>query len=546
MEKSSNAYTVSGQIVDVVAGIIFQGDIVVEGSRIKQIIPKQTDNKNFILPGLIDAHVHVESSMLVPEQFAKLAVQHGTVAVISDPHEIANVLGVEGVNFMIENAKNACVKFFFGAPSCVPATAFESSGAVLNALAIEQLLTRNDIYFLSEMMNFPGVLNGNSEVENKIKCAHKLNKKIDGHAPGLTEEQILIYSDAGISTDHECTTIKEAELKIKHGMKIQIREGSAAKNFDILYPLIDRFPESVMLCTDDSHPDDIEEKHINDLIIRGLKKGLKLMNLLRAASLNPVQHYNIPVGLLQLNDPADFIIIDNFEDFNILNITINGEIINRNISLFEKPIQIINNFQRTHFSKSDIIVKNNGKYLKVICAEDGNLSTSTMLVDTHIFGEFIESNIEHDLLKIVVVNRYDNLAKPVVGFIKNFGLKSGAISSSVAHDSHNIIAVGCSDEAIEQVINKIINIKGGIALSHNNTVDFLKLPIAGLMSNDNPHEVAAKYKFLNQSAINDLGSGLKNPFMTLSFMALLVIPELKIGDKGLFDSQKFEFTSLII
>jgi adenine deaminase len=546
MEDSKSKFSVFGQIVDVVNKIIFQGEIIVEGSKIKEIIRKETNNKNYILPGLIDSHVHVESSMLIPEQFARFAVKHGTVAVVSDPHEIANVLGVEGINFMVENSKKSEIKFFFGAPSCVPATSFETSGAVIDSGEIQKLLERSDIYFLSEMMNYPGVLFKDSEVIKKINSAKRLNKKIDGHAPGLREEQIKIYADAGISTDHECTTIEEAELKIQNGIKIQIREGSAAKNFETLYPLIDRYPDSLMLCTDDSHPDDLEEKHINDLIKRGLKKGLNLFNLLRAATLNPVRHYNIPVGLLQKNDFADFIIIDNFENFNILDVFVDGKSVKNKKENYGKSEVPINRFERKTISKTDLKIKNLGENILVICAFDGDLITQKLIVKVNKNTEFIESEIENDILKIVVVNRYENQSKPVVGFIKNFGLKTGAIGGSVAHDSHNIIAIGTNDEDLEKVINEIIEIKGGIAVSNLDKIDFLELPFAGLMSDDEPEKVANQYKKLNKIAVNDLGSTLKNPFMTLSFMALLVIPELKIGDKGLFDAEKFVLTNLFV
>ena len=539
-------FEISGTIADVVNKIFYNGVVKVKGDKIIDIVKSDNVDNQFIIPGLIDSHIHIESSMLVPSEFAKVAVLHGTVATVSDPHEIANVLGVDGVNFMIDNGKTVPFKFFFGAPSCVPATKFETSGFELNSNDIEKLLKRDDVYYLSEMMNFPGVIYGDSEVIKKLNLSKKFNKPIDGHAPGLTGNDLKKYVKAGISTDHECSTIEEALEKINLGMKIQIRQGSAAKNFDALCQLIDMHPDKVMLCSDDLHPDNLIDGHINKLIKMSLEKGFDIFNVLRAATYNPVKHYGLNVGLLQKHDLADFIIVDNLKSFNVLKTFINGHLVAENKkSLFEtKPVEIINNFSLKKIYKNDLLVKAvNHKKINVINAFDGELFTKNILAEPKVENNCVVSDIDNDILKIVVVSRYAETSKPVVGFIKGFGFKKGAIASSIAHDSHNVICVGTNDTDILNAITKVIDNKGGIVACDNKNVYDLPLPMAGLMSNKSGKEVADQYKLINDKAI-EFGSGFSAPFMTLAFMALLVIPELKISDKGLFDGNKFQFTSL--
>lgn len=539
-----NKLTIKGNIVDVIWKRIYKGIVYIENETIVKIEEKDVEEDIYIMPGFINSHVHVESSMLTPASFAEIAVKHGTVAVVSDPHEIANVCGNDGINFMLQSGKKTPLKFFFGAPSCVPATSFETSGHTLTSKDIDNLLKRDDIYFLSEMMNFPGVIYEDSEVLKKIELAHKYKKKIDGHAPGLSGNDLKKYVNAGISTDHECITIEEAIEKIKLGIKIQIREGSAAKNFESLYKLIDLYPEMLMLCTDDSHPDDLLNGHINLLVKRALKNNLDLFNVLRSVSYNVVNHYNIDVGLLQAGDKADFIIVDNLKSLNIEKTFINGNIVydGKSTIFTNKETTIINNFNCNKINESDIKIENTGEKIKVINIIEGELFTQSFIYSHKQTGKYISSNINDDILKIVVVNRYKS-SRPIIGFIKNFGLTKGAIAGSIAHDSHNIIAVGTTDNEIVNAINKIIEIKGGIVVCNNDQTDFLKLEIAGLMTNENVYSVAKKYESLDFKA-KTLGAKLKAPFMTLSFMALLVIPELKIGDKGLFDGKKFELTSL--
>ncbi len=539
-------FSVSGNIVDVVNERIFKGSITIENGIIISVIEKEIEADQYIIPGLIDAHIHVESSMLIPSEFARIAVQHGTVATVSDPHEIANVLGIEGVKYMIDNGKKVPFKFYFGAPSCVPATSFESSGANLGSNEVESLLKMNEIKYLSEMMNFPGVLFEDKEVMAKLSAAKKYHKPIDGHAPGVTGKDVKKYIEAGISTDHECFTIEEALEKINYGMKIQIREGSAAKNFETLIPLIKTFPDQIMLCSDDKHPDDLVEGHINLVIKRAIELGYDPVKVLKVCTYNPIQHYNLDVGLLKKGDPADFVIIDNFKDFNIKKTYIDGQLVAQDGMSLLKSVETTtpNIFKANRIERSDISVPANGENIKVLKVIDGQLITKKLTVKAKVDDDVVVPDIDNDILKIVVLNRYKELI-PAVGFVKGFGFNRGAIASTVAHDSHNIIAVGTNDSEIVDAINILIETKGGISLVEGKNSYHLPLPVAGIMSNKNGYEVAEEYKFLNQSA-KDLGSKLHAPYMTLSFMALLVIPELKLSDMGLFDGNKFEFTSLFV
>lgn len=536
---------IQGQLVDIKNRKIFPAEISIENGKITKIEEKQHEVKSFLLPGFIDAHIHIESSMLVPTEFARLAAIHGTVATVSDPHEIANVLGKEGVKFMIENGKESPLKFNFGAPSCVPATNFETSGAVINAEDIKDLLVLPEIKYLAEMMNYPGVIFEDEEVMKKIAWAKHFNKPTDGHAPGLRGEDAKKYAEAGISTDHECYTAEEAEEKLGLGMKILIREGSAAKNFEALIDLLPEHYKNMMFCSDDKHPDDLVLGHINQLCARAVAKGIDVFKVLEVACINPVNHYNLEVGQLKVGDPADFISVKDLTNFEVLQTYIDGELVAENgkshikSSPFEKP----NNFHTSSKKPEDFKVKTAEKNIKVIEALDGELITNEIQQKAlEKNGELI-SDIENDILKITVVNRYEDKA-PAVAFIKNFGLKKGAIASSVAHDSHNIIAVGTSDEEICKAVNLIIKHKGGICSVNENNQKVLPLPIAGIISDKDGWETGRLYEEIDKMA-KDLGSTLKAPFMTLSFMALLVIPDLKLSDKGLFSGKKFDFVDLV-
>lgn len=538
---------VSGHIIDIRNKRIFKGVITTEGDRIAEI--RETDDvaDQYILPGFVDAHVHVESSMVVPSEFARMAVVHGTVSTVSDPHEIGNVLGVKGVEYMIDNGKQVNFKFNFGAPSCVPATTFETAGAEITPAEVEYLLRKPEVKYLAEMMNWPGVLYNDPVVYEKLDIAKKLGKPIDGHAPGLRGEQAENYIKAGISTDHECFTKEEALDKLKHGMKIAIREGSAAKNFEALIDLLAEYPDMIMFCSDDKHPDNLVEGHINQLVQRALAKGHDLFHILQAACINPVEHYDLNVGTLREGDYADFILIDNPEDFNIKATYINGEqVSDGNQSLIPRVTnEIINNFDCTPIIAEKLKIKATGKALHVIEALDGQLITNCLTepVTTDEEG-FAISNTETDVLKMVVVNRYAP-APPAIAFIKSFGLQEGAIASCVGHDSHNIIAVGADDASITRAINMIIEARGGVSAVSANEEQLVALPVAGIMSADDGYEVAASYSKIDALS-KRMGSKLVSPFMSLSFMALLVIPALKLSDLGLFDGEKFKFKPLFV
>ena len=536
---------IKGNIVDIESREIFFGELHIEDGLIKSVQKIDETQKNFpyLLPGFIDAHVHIESSMLTPSEFAKLAVVHGTVATVSDPHEIANVCGTSGVEYMIKNSKQVSFKFYFGAPSCVPATVFETAGDALNATAVDRLLANDDIYYLSEMMNFPGVLHKDDEVLKKIASAKKYHKPVDGHAPGLRGEEAKKYIEAGISTDHECFTKEEALDKLQYGMKILIREGSAAKNFEALIDLLNQYENEMMFCSDDKHPDSLVKGHINELCQRAVEKGIDVFKVLKAACINPVKHYKMNVGLLKPGDPADFIIIEDLKNFKVQATYINGALVAENgISKIKtQPALIINNFNCDKKNINEFKFPVQQTPPEVIEAIEGQLITNKSSLELKTENGFYISDVKGDILKMVVVNRYQN-APVAKAFVKNFGLKRGAFASSVAHDSHNIIAVGADDESIADAVNSIIDAKGGISGADHFNSSFnkiLALPVAGLMSIEDGYKVAELYTEID-SAVKELGSQLSAPFMTLSFMALLVIPHLKLSDKGLFDGDAFQ------
>jgi adenine deaminase len=537
-------FSISGNIVDVTNLRVFKGIVHVSNGKITAIEQVPVPEEQYILPGLIDAHVHIESSMLLPTEFARLAVVHGTVATVSDPHEIANVLGTEGVQFMIDNSKKSPFKFYFGAPSCVPATPFETSGARLGVAETEALIAMPDIWYLSEMMNYPGVIYKDEEVMAKLAAAKKAGKPVDGHAPGLKGEEARLYAQAGITTDHECFTMEEALDKIRWGMKVLIREGSAARNFDALIPLLTAHSSDIMFCSDDKHPDDLVRGHINLLVKRAIRAGYDPLQLIRACTLNPVEHYRLNTGLLRPSDDADFIIADNLSDFNILATYIRGSKVAENGSTLIKSVTEAtpNNFSARSISKSDIAVKSQKGKFKIQKAFEGQLITELVYAEPLLKEGYVMSDPNRDILKMIVMNRYSH-ALPAINFVSGFGLKHGAIASTVAHDSHNIIAIGASDEDIVKAVNLLVANKGGIAFSDGDKSCIVPLPVAGLMSNLDGYEVADKYEEIHKLA-KSLGSPLAAPYMTLSFMALLVIPALKLSDKGLFNGQTFSFTSL--
>ena len=534
----------SGKIVDLIGNQIFKGEITVTEGRISSIIEKENVDDCYIAPGLVDAHVHIESSMLTPSEFAREAVKHGTVAVVSDPHEIGNVLGIDGIRFMIDNSKKVPLKFNFGAPSCVPVTNFETSGAALGVNEVNKLLALAEIGHLAEVANYPGVINDDPEVYKKIALAKQAGKPIDGHAPGVSGTDLEKYISAGISTDHECFTLEEAIEKIRLGMKILIREGSAAKNFDTLHSLLQSHPDKVMFCSDDIHPDDLIKGHINILVRRALDKGHDLLPVLKACSYNPIKHYKLEAGLLQTGDCADFIIFNNPGQFEIQQVYINGiKVSDHGVSLINSAKETpLNNFKAKKISTADIEVLPLSSYMRVIDIIPGELITGQSIQKVKLSEGKVISDTENDILKIVMLNRYKT-AKPSIAFIKNSGIKKGSIASSIVHDSHNIISLGVSDLDITEAINAVIDAGGGISASRDGNTLVLPLPFGGLMDNRSAEEIALDYAKLEAEA-RAMGSSLKAPFMTLAFMGLLVIPELKLSDMGLFDGQKFNFVDL--
>ena len=534
-----------GKLVEIHSRSVFDAEISIENGIITTIAQSDKTYERFILPGLTDAHVHIESSMVTPAAFAVEAVKHGTIAVVSDPHEIANVCGIKGIDFMIENSLSVPMKFFFGAPSCVPATTFETNGASIDEDAVEKLLNRNEIHYLSEVMNYPGVINNEASIMKKIASAKKTGKPIDGHAPCLIGNDLEKYIGSGITTDHECMTYKEAEEKILKGMKILIREGSAARNLDNLKELYLKYPAELMLCSDDLHPEMLVKGHINRLVGKLISEGYDIFDVIRSATINPALHYNTNTGLLRVGDPADLIVVDNLEKMNVIETWISGVKVfgNGKVSFSTGFAPELNNFNCSKISTADVKVLAKGTRVKVIEVFDGELFTKNLIMPIWETPE-LYSDTENDILKIIVKERYnDSLSS--IGFIKGFGLKCGAFASSIAHDSHNIICVGVSDYDIVNAINTVIEMRGGLAVCNGNQVFKLKLEIGGIMTSASCAETAENYLKLNNE-ISGMDCRLKAPFMTLSFMALLVIPELKISDKGLFDTTSFCVTKLFI
>lgn len=535
---------VDGRIVDLHRGEIYPGTVRIAHGRIAAIERRAVRTDQFLIPGLVDAHIHIESTMLAPAEFSRAACVHGTIATVSDPHEIANVLGIEGIDFMIRESRRGAVKVFYGAPACVPATDFESAGAALDAAAVAGLLARPDIHYLSEVMNFPGILHADADLLAKIAAAKRHGKPVDGHAPGLRSPESAAYAAAGITTDHECTSLEEALEKIAVGMKILIREGSAARNYQALEPLLFTHPDRCMFCSDDSHPDSLAVGHIDQLVRRAVAAGVAPIDALRIACRNPVEHYRLPVGLLREGDPADFLVVEDLRDFRVLETHIGGETAARDgrpTAPFQAP-DLINRFAAGPLDPAELAVRTPARQanVDVIVVDDGQLVTRRETAAMSPQNGQLTADPTRDLLKIAVVNRY-RTAPPAVAFIRNFGLRHGAIASSVAHDSHNIVAVGSDDRSLARAINRIISHRGGVCAVSEAAEEFLPLPIAGLMSDRPADETAARYAAVEALA-RGLGSPLRAPLMTLSFMALLVIPELKLSDRGLFDGKRFAFT----
>ena len=540
-----NENIVEGVIYDPIAKVTIAGRIIINNGRIDRIERDDKIKSPVILPGFVDSHIHIESSMLTPIEFAKVAAKHGTVAVVADPHEIANVAGVAGIDFMINNSKAANIKFFFGAPSCVPSSPFDECFNIIDSQEIKKLMKRKDIYFLGEMMNFPGVVNDDKDVIEKIDASLNNGKPVDGHAPGLTGKDMKKYIKAGISTDHECFTKEEAIEKLQQGMKILIREGSAAKNYNTLCSLIQEYPDRVMICTDDCHPEDLIKGHINNQVKRSLKLGYNIFNVLQVASVNPIKHYNLNVGLLQTGDSADFIVVYNINDLNVLANYIEGvDVLNSSDISKMSEVNVSNYMFSASIQMESLSLKAKTDKIKVIEVLEGELITNILERKAKLKDGRVITDIENDILKVVVVSRYKK-GEFSVGFIKGFGMKKGAIAESIAHDSHHIIAVGVDDESIFKAIDYIIKAKGGVCYYNGSNAIGLSLPVFGLMGFDSAQSIAKTYEGINKNVIQD-GCKLNAPFMTLSFMGLTVIPKLKITPSGLFDVIKFQLTDQFI
>ncbi len=543
---------IRAKLVDIRKRSIYPVEMTVANGQIERIEPIDlTPDAPFLLPGFVDAHIHIESSMLPPSEFARLALVHGTVATVSDPHEIANVLGVDGVHFMLDDARRVPLKFCFGAPSCVPATTFETAGAAIDAEAVKQLLAHDEIGYLSEMMNFPGVLMQDEEVMAKLAAAKAIGKPIDGHAPGLRGEDAKRYFAEGITTDHECFSYEEGREKALLGVKILIREGSAARNFEALWPLIQEFPSQIMFCSDDKHPDDLIQGHINQLVARAVAKGCDLFDVLYAACIHPVEHYKLSVGTLQIGDPADFVLVSDLENFQVRETWIDGDCVAKEGRSLLKRLPVACPNQCSAQAKTpnqfEVPISADVSNIQVIEVFDGEIVTGNKQMSAKVDSGLLQADVDRDLLKITVVNRYTADAPPAVGFVFGTGLKKGALASSVAHDSHNIVAVGVDDESLCRAVNAVIESGGGIsAVDDKNEVHVLPLPIAGLMSDQDGYELAGSYTKIDRWVKDELRCPLRAPFMTLSFLALPVIPSLKMTDLGLFDVEQFSFTDIII
>jgi adenine deaminase len=540
------SFRVAGKLIDVHARRIFPATILVERGRIAEVREDPTPaGESYFAPGFVDAHIHVESSLLPPSEFSRLAAVHGTVGTVSDPHEIGNVLGTDGVAWMLADAARAAVKIRFGAPSCVPATPFDRSGATLGPAEVERLLASPGIGYLSEMMNYPGVIAGQPDVMEKLAAARRAGVPIDGHAPGLVGPGLAAYVASGITTDHECVELDEAREKLSLGMKILIREGSAAKNFDKLWPLLVESPDACMFCSDDKHPNDLVDGHIDELVRRALDRGADLFDVWRATAVHPVAHYSLNVGLLRLGDPADFIEVTSPRQPRVLRTWIDGHLAaERGRPLIERrAVQPVNQFAARCKQPADFALPVGGSQARVIEAIDGQLVTGERRLAPAVRGASVVADLDRDVLKIAVVDRYRN-APPALGLVHGFGLQRGALASSVSHDSHNILAVGVADDSLTRAVNAVVETGGGLSVvADDGPVEVLPLPIAGLMSDGDGYRVATEYARLDALA-KSLGSPLSAPFMTLSFMALLVIPSLKLGPTGPFDVTAFRPVSL--
>ncbi len=548
---------VRGKVLNVFTGNIEKGEVVIEKDRVscigKNLKADETYDfsEYFILPGFIDAHIHIESSMVSPSHFARTVLPHGTTAVVTDPHEIANVSGIEGIDFMLKDSEASPMKLFFTAPSCVPSTNFETSGSVMNVDDIRKLLQRPSCVGLGEVMNFPGVVSGDPQLLSKIKAAKDAGKIVDGHSPGLTGPNLCKYVKAGTQSDHECTQSDEASEKMKLGMRIMIREGSVMKNMNSLINIVNiRTEPNCMLVSDDLHPGDmLKEGHIDRLLKKAVALGADPASAVRMVTINPARYFNLKdIGAIAPGYIADMVVVKDMRDFEVLAVFADGKLVAKD----GKPLFETNPFPPTEKIKSSVKVQPFGPVSFKVSAEKKSKVRVIDVPNGKTEAELecrlgqLQPDIENDILPLVVVERHKRTGNIGKTFVKGFCLRGGALASTVAHDSHNIICVGANYVDMAYAVNTLEKMGGGmVVVKDNHIVESLELPIAGLMSRETVEHVDDKMKTLNSAAQN-LGCKLVAPFMEMSFLALPVIPKLKLTDKGLVDVEKFEFVNPII
>lgn len=537
---------IEGNIVDVLTGEIFPGRIGHEGGVITSVERTPGPFRSFLVPGFIDCHVHIDSSLLCPSRFAEAAVPHGTTAVVTDPHEIANVLGVPGIAWMREDAACAPFRVFFTAPSCVPATPFETSGATLGPAEVEKLLAEDDVVALGEVMNYHGAIARDPDVMAKIRAARVSGKPIDGHGPLLAGNALREYLSLGISTDHECTGAAEAFEKHDLGMRILVRDGSAAKNLAALAPFA-RMHE-FLLVTDDILASDLLAGHLDTRLATAVSLGVEPLHALRAATIRPAEHYRLPLGAMAKGRKADAVRVADLSSFAVEEVYIGGTLVAAGgaAAFAPRPVPMPGAIRIAPKGADDFALPASGRSAKVrvIRVIPDEIVTGSETADLRVEHGRVVPDAGRDVLLISVVNRYRE-APVASGFVSGFGLKTGAIASSVAHDSHNIIAVGTNPGDMAAAVGAIVRESGGLAACGGGSATVLPLPLAGLMSGDPPRDVHERLERLHAAACG-MGCVLPRPFMTLSFLSLLVIPRLKIGDRGLFDADAFRFVEPVI
>jgi len=555
--KKADTVLRNGKLVNVLSGEIYSADVAIFQGKVIGIGSYQGNEEIdlkglYFCPGFIDGHVHIESSMVTIPEFAKAVVPLGTTSVIIDPHEIANVLGIEGIQYMLKSSKFNPLNVFIMLPSCVPATPFETSGSNLRAFDLYPFLSEKWVLGLGEVMNYPGVLAQDSDLLDKIAMVQ--TKKVDGHAPGLLGRDLCAYIAAGVSSDHEGTTVEEAKEKLRMGMYIMLREGSATKNLLDLLPLINH--QNIHRCflvTDDRHPKDIlEEGHINHLIKLALKHGLDPISAIRLGTINTASYFGLKeLGAIAPGFDADIVAFDNFENFKIKMVFKKGEIVAREGEFLKTPvlpsqIKLRSTVNIKWLLDDDLRIPVGGDAMRVIELVPNQIITKERIEPPKVVNGYVESDLERDILKSAVFERHHASEKIGLGFVKGFGLKRGAIGSSIAHDSHNIVVVGTNDEDMLQAAIEISKLQGGLVIIvDKKPVDSLRLPIAGLMSEKSLFEVKENLDHLHERVL-ELGSTLGDPFTALSFLALPVVPELKLTDQGLVDVRRFEFVDLFV